>query len=511
MLGVLVIGAIYAFIPIVIIIILIAAAVGLSRGSDIFALFGIGTLIGLKGTIGTGSTGKGLTRGPTMVKLHAFRLKEKGKDAGRHLKKAVPPAAVKARIPITKEAAERRAQIASQINKEKGLVAAGAVAGGAAVAAGVAASSPTGAIFGANAGGASSSSGSAPGRAGTVHLVTMGPSGPISSRSEVQPKEPGILSGKITSPNKEGYTPKVYDPITHEKVPGEPRPKVQVQLPGVGVPGRSANRFAVWVNSYRKPTGRVTEEGPNKGMIERGVDRDVQIRAVRTSRAGRFAESIGNRARVRSGQVRQEALQVREARAADSKNKEIIRNYKKNHSFLEYQRLKGRMATESRNAQRAGRLRGERDEYLEKYGASLGPEGRAKASNYYDSLERAEAARREYRRNTSIFDRLAPGGARGPELDRYVAAKKQLPSRRTIRRELMSEREKQRLVDAKLKYGSAAANKAWEKARTKYPKSVKRRKKLFEKELEKANAEKRARKKTKFKNPVTGKEEEFAD
>ncbi len=39
-------GAVYAYIPIIIIVILIAAAAGLSRGTDIFAIFGIGTLIG---------------------------------------------------------------------------------------------------------------------------------------------------------------------------------------------------------------------------------------------------------------------------------------------------------------------------------------------------------------------------------------------------------------------------------------------------------------------------------
>ena len=50
-------GAIYAFIPIVIIIILIAAAAGLSRGTDIFQVFGIGALIGIGSSIGKGGTG----------------------------------------------------------------------------------------------------------------------------------------------------------------------------------------------------------------------------------------------------------------------------------------------------------------------------------------------------------------------------------------------------------------------------------------------------------------------
>lgn len=51
-------GAIYAFIPIVIIIILIAAAAGLSRGTDIFQLFGIGALIGIGSGIGKGGVGR---------------------------------------------------------------------------------------------------------------------------------------------------------------------------------------------------------------------------------------------------------------------------------------------------------------------------------------------------------------------------------------------------------------------------------------------------------------------
>ncbi len=56
------IGAIYAFIPIIVIIILIAAAAGLMRGTDIFALFGIGTLMGMASGIGKGA-GKGLGSG----------------------------------------------------------------------------------------------------------------------------------------------------------------------------------------------------------------------------------------------------------------------------------------------------------------------------------------------------------------------------------------------------------------------------------------------------------------
>lgn len=61
------IGAIYAFIPIIIIIILIAAAAGLTRGKDLFALFGLGALIGFGGAAGRGA-GKGISKGPRMPK-----------------------------------------------------------------------------------------------------------------------------------------------------------------------------------------------------------------------------------------------------------------------------------------------------------------------------------------------------------------------------------------------------------------------------------------------------------
>ncbi|MGC8652107.1 MAG: hypothetical protein ACP5UH_02555 [Candidatus Micrarchaeia archaeon] len=56
------IGAIYAFIPIIIILILIAAAAGLMRGTDIFAFFGIGTLMGMASGAGRGA-GKGFSGG----------------------------------------------------------------------------------------------------------------------------------------------------------------------------------------------------------------------------------------------------------------------------------------------------------------------------------------------------------------------------------------------------------------------------------------------------------------
>ncbi len=45
-------GGVYAFVPIVIIVILIAAAAGLSRGTSIFSAFGIGAIIGIGGSLG---------------------------------------------------------------------------------------------------------------------------------------------------------------------------------------------------------------------------------------------------------------------------------------------------------------------------------------------------------------------------------------------------------------------------------------------------------------------------
>lgn len=60
------IGAIYALIPIVIIVLLIAASVGLSRGSSVFAILGIGALVDYGGTIGRGGSGRAISAGPRM-------------------------------------------------------------------------------------------------------------------------------------------------------------------------------------------------------------------------------------------------------------------------------------------------------------------------------------------------------------------------------------------------------------------------------------------------------------
>jgi len=55
-------GAIYALIPVIIIVILILAAAGMQRGTGIFQLFGIATLAGIGSQIGRGGAGKGLGR-----------------------------------------------------------------------------------------------------------------------------------------------------------------------------------------------------------------------------------------------------------------------------------------------------------------------------------------------------------------------------------------------------------------------------------------------------------------
>jgi len=51
---------VYALIPIIIILIFILAAAGLTRGVSIFNLFGIGALMGIGGGVGKGGAGKGL-------------------------------------------------------------------------------------------------------------------------------------------------------------------------------------------------------------------------------------------------------------------------------------------------------------------------------------------------------------------------------------------------------------------------------------------------------------------
>ncbi len=55
-------GALDALVPVVIIVILIAAAAGLSRGTDLFALFGVGALIGMAGGFGGGRGGAAANR-----------------------------------------------------------------------------------------------------------------------------------------------------------------------------------------------------------------------------------------------------------------------------------------------------------------------------------------------------------------------------------------------------------------------------------------------------------------
>jgi len=94
------IGAIYAFIPIVIIIILIAAAVGLTRGTDIFQMFGIGTLVGIGGGVGSKSgVGKGLVKGATPSRSATSALSgniKKGAGGVVGYAKKIPEAKAKA-------------------------------------------------------------------------------------------------------------------------------------------------------------------------------------------------------------------------------------------------------------------------------------------------------------------------------------------------------------------------------------------------------------------------------
>lgn len=57
------VGAIYALIPIIIILILISAAVGIRGGKNFLELIGFGTIIGAAGRIGAGGVGKGTSTG----------------------------------------------------------------------------------------------------------------------------------------------------------------------------------------------------------------------------------------------------------------------------------------------------------------------------------------------------------------------------------------------------------------------------------------------------------------
>ncbi len=56
-------GGLDALAPVIIIIILIAAAAGLTRGADIFAILGVGSLLGIASGFGGGGAGRGLGRG----------------------------------------------------------------------------------------------------------------------------------------------------------------------------------------------------------------------------------------------------------------------------------------------------------------------------------------------------------------------------------------------------------------------------------------------------------------
>ena len=53
-------NAVLVLIPVIIILILIAAAAGLTRGTDIFAVFGVASMLGIAGGMGKGGKGKGL-------------------------------------------------------------------------------------------------------------------------------------------------------------------------------------------------------------------------------------------------------------------------------------------------------------------------------------------------------------------------------------------------------------------------------------------------------------------
>ncbi len=107
------IGAIYAFIPIVIIIILIAAAAGLTRGKDLFAIFGLGALIGFGGAAGRGM-GKGISKGPQIPK----GTQKMAIGVGGIASLGAVGAAAKAKEKLTGKSNEKKASVVRNLAEE---------------------------------------------------------------------------------------------------------------------------------------------------------------------------------------------------------------------------------------------------------------------------------------------------------------------------------------------------------------------------------------------------------
>jgi len=87
-------GQIYELAPLIVILILIVAAAGLTRGADIFSLFGIGTLMGLAGGMGSGGAGRGL-KGASVQRRIAKSFKKLGSPVSGQLGKLAKSAAKK--------------------------------------------------------------------------------------------------------------------------------------------------------------------------------------------------------------------------------------------------------------------------------------------------------------------------------------------------------------------------------------------------------------------------------
>ncbi|MCL4387762.1 hypothetical protein M1567_01265 [Candidatus Marsarchaeota archaeon] len=106
-----------ALVPVIIILILIAAAAGLTRGTDIFALFGLGTIMGFANA-GSGRVGKGLkgTRyGADAIKRGRAAGKARGGLVKNAKKARAKYAAAKAKAPAAKNRV--RIKRAKLINK----------------------------------------------------------------------------------------------------------------------------------------------------------------------------------------------------------------------------------------------------------------------------------------------------------------------------------------------------------------------------------------------------------
>ena len=254
--AVLSLGAIYAFIPIVIIIILIAAAVGLTKGTDIFAALGIGALIGVGGGVG-GGVGKGLGQGPKIPKSMQKEGKAMGKQFGKGIKGLSSKGTSVAKGVMSKSAA----------NKE--ILAAGA--SGIGIAAGL-----TYAQAASKNGSGTSAMPNGPVKSrGTVRLSTMssdelrtelGSTRDSLKRAKDTPK-PGILGGSLSFNSSTGSFESKYPSHSISFSKGaeakvETAPQVKIPVPFA----KTFNGVRAWARAYRS-TEVISSRGLSRGSV----------------------------------------------------------------------------------------------------------------------------------------------------------------------------------------------------------------------------------------------------